>query len=39
MAEYGDFFPGITPVSVDMVAAAYVRSIEGAETGWVFRVL
>ncbi len=38
MAEYGDFFPGITPVGVDLVAAAYVRSIEGAETGQVFRV-
>jgi NAD(P)-dependent dehydrogenase (short-subunit alcohol dehydrogenase family) len=38
MAEYGDFFPGITPVGVDVVAAAYVRSIEGAETGQVFRV-
>jgi NAD(P)-dependent dehydrogenase (short-subunit alcohol dehydrogenase family) len=38
MAEYGDSFPGITPVGVDMAAAAYVRSIEGAETGQVFRV-
>jgi NAD(P)-dependent dehydrogenase (short-subunit alcohol dehydrogenase family) len=38
MAEYGDSFPGITPVGVDLVAAAYVRSIEGALTGQVFRV-
>jgi NAD(P)-dependent dehydrogenase (short-subunit alcohol dehydrogenase family) len=38
MAEYGDFFPGVSPVPVALVAAAYVRSIEGAETGQVFRV-
>ena len=38
IAAYGDFFPGITPVGVDEVAAAYVRSIEGAETGKVLRV-
>jgi NAD(P)-dependent dehydrogenase (short-subunit alcohol dehydrogenase family) len=38
MAEYGDLFPGVTPVGVDVAAAAYVRSIEGAETGQVFLV-
>jgi NAD(P)-dependent dehydrogenase (short-subunit alcohol dehydrogenase family) len=38
MAEYGHLFPGVTPVGVDLAAAAYVRSIEGAETGQVFRV-
>ncbi len=38
MAEYGDLFPGVTPVDVDQAAAAYVRSIEGAETGQVFLV-
>ena len=38
MAAYGDFFPGVTPVPVALVAAAYVRSIEGAETGQVLRV-
>jgi NAD(P)-dependent dehydrogenase (short-subunit alcohol dehydrogenase family) len=38
MAEYGDSFPGVTPVGVDLVAAAYTRSIEGALTGQVFRV-
>jgi NAD(P)-dependent dehydrogenase (short-subunit alcohol dehydrogenase family) len=38
MAAYGHLFPGITPVAVDLVAAAYVRSIEGAETGQVFIV-
>ena len=38
METYGDFFPGITPVGIDVVAATYVRLIEGAETGQVFRV-
>jgi NAD(P)-dependent dehydrogenase (short-subunit alcohol dehydrogenase family) len=38
MAVYGDLFPGVTPVGVDVAAAAYVRSIEGAETGQVFLV-
>ena len=38
MAEYGDLFPGVAPVDVDLAAAAYVRSIEGAETGQVFLV-
>jgi NAD(P)-dependent dehydrogenase (short-subunit alcohol dehydrogenase family) len=30
---YGDLFPGFLPVPVREVAASYVRSIEGAETG------
>jgi NAD(P)-dependent dehydrogenase (short-subunit alcohol dehydrogenase family) len=38
MAEYGDLFPGVTPVDVDRAAAAYVRSVEGAETGQVLLV-
>ena len=38
MEQYGDSFPGITPVGVDVAAAAYLRSIEGALTGQVFRV-
>ncbi|WP_369135281.1 short chain dehydrogenase [Modestobacter sp. I12A-02662] len=38
MAAYGHLFPGVTPVGVDVAAAAYVRSIEGAETGQVFIV-
>ncbi|WP_204264064.1 hypothetical protein [Geodermatophilus normandii] len=38
MAEYGDSLPGIRPVGVDVVAMAYARSIEGAETGRVLRV-
>lgn len=37
MPKYGDSFPGVTPVSVEVVAQAYVRSIEGPETGQVFR--
>jgi NAD(P)-dependent dehydrogenase (short-subunit alcohol dehydrogenase family) len=38
MAAYGHLFPGVTPVPVDLAAAAYVRSIEGAETGQAFVV-
>ncbi|CAL9469451.1 hypothetical protein SUDANB121_02819 [Nocardiopsis dassonvillei] len=33
--DYGDFFPGFAPVDLADVAAAYVRSIEGADTGRV----
>lgn len=36
--SYGPFFPGFTPVPVAEAARAYVRSIEGASTGQVFRV-
>jgi NAD(P)-dependent dehydrogenase (short-subunit alcohol dehydrogenase family) len=36
--KYGDFFPGFPPVPVADVARAYVRSVEGAETGRVFRL-
>ncbi|MFD7956105.1 hypothetical protein ACFV4X_21735 [Streptomyces ardesiacus] len=35
---YGDAFPGFAAVPTWEVAGAYVRSIEGAETGQVFRV-
>lgn len=35
---YDFFFPGFPPTTADAVAQAYVRSIEGAETGRVFRV-
>ncbi|MGW5642996.1 short chain dehydrogenase [Saccharopolyspora sp. NPDC003752] len=34
--KYGDFFPGVRPVDVADVAQAYVRSIEGAQTGQVY---
>ncbi|MEU6217259.1 short chain dehydrogenase [Streptomyces sp. NPDC047022] len=35
---YGDFFPGFTPVPVRRAAVAYVRSIEGHQTGQIYRV-
>ncbi|MFG1945723.1 short chain dehydrogenase [Nonomuraea sp. NPDC048826] len=34
--KYGDFFPGFPPAGLREVAAAYVRSVEGAQTGQVF---
>ena len=36
--RYGDVFPGYPPVDLADVARAYVRSVEGAETGKVFRL-
>ena len=33
---YGSYFPGFLPVPLRDVAATYVRSIEGAETGRVY---
>jgi NAD(P)-dependent dehydrogenase (short-subunit alcohol dehydrogenase family) len=36
--DYGDFFPGFDAVPVRRAAAAYVRSIEGAQTGQIHRV-
>lgn len=38
MAEYGDFFAGFEPVPVRSAANAYVRSVEGRQTGQVYRV-
>lgn len=38
LARYGDMFPGFPPVDLADVAQAYVRSVEGAETGQVFRL-
>ncbi|PSK98809.1 NAD(P)-dependent dehydrogenase (short-subunit alcohol dehydrogenase family) [Murinocardiopsis flavida] len=38
VADYGDFFPGVEPVDLERVASAYVRSIEGAQTGQVYPV-
>ncbi|MGW0877492.1 short chain dehydrogenase [Streptomyces sp. NPDC002740] len=35
---YADFFPGFEPVPLERVVQAYVRSIEGAETGRVFEL-
>ena len=36
LAKYGGFFPGIQPVDLDHVAQAYVRSIEGGQTGQIY---
>jgi len=38
LEEYGDFFAGFDPVPVRRAANAYVRSIEGHQTGQVYRV-
>ena len=35
---YGPFFPGFEPASAIRVALAYRRSVEGAQTGQVYRV-
>ena len=35
---YGPFFPGFEPASASRVALAYRRSVEGAQTGQVYRV-
>lgn len=36
--DYGTFFPGFLPVPLSDVAATYLRSIEGIETGKVFEL-
>lgn len=36
LAEYGEFFPGMPPVDLAQVTQAYVRSVEGAQTGQVY---
>ncbi|RLU85797.1 short chain dehydrogenase [Streptomyces griseocarneus] len=38
VAAYGAFFPGMEPVPAARVAQAYVRSVEGRQTGQVYRV-
>jgi NAD(P)-dependent dehydrogenase (short-subunit alcohol dehydrogenase family) len=38
MASYGPFFPGIEPVPGRRAALGYVRSIEGVQTGRVYRM-
>lgn len=35
---YGPYFPGFEPVSSARVGLAYVRSVDGGDTGRVFRV-
>lgn len=37
--KYGDFFPGHKPVPGSDVATAFVKSVEGAQTGQVYRVV
>lgn len=37
-ATYGPFFPGYETVPVNRVALAYLRSVEGPQTGRVYRV-
>ena len=37
-ATYGPFFPGFESVPAERVARAYQRSVEGAQTGRVYRV-
>jgi NAD(P)-dependent dehydrogenase (short-subunit alcohol dehydrogenase family) len=37
--EYFPFFPGHIPVSMQRVAMAYVKSVLGAQTGQVYKVL
>ncbi|MGO4394085.1 short chain dehydrogenase [Variovorax sp. M-6] len=38
LADYGAFFPGFESVPAARAALAYVRSVEGAQTGRVYRV-
>jgi len=38
MKDYGPFFRGFTPVPAAKAALAYAKSVEGAQTGQVYRV-
>ncbi|WP_163971846.1 short chain dehydrogenase [Oceanobacillus halotolerans] len=38
LGKYGKFFKGFNPVPASKVANAYVKSVEGAQTGQVYRV-
>jgi hypothetical protein len=38
LPAYGPFFPGVEPAPAARVATAYVRAVEGAQTGQVYRV-
>ncbi len=38
MSIYADYFPGYIPVPVAQVAMAYKKSIQGAQTGQVYKV-
>ncbi|KAA6214035.1 short chain dehydrogenase [Streptomyces albofaciens JCM 4342] len=39
LPDYGAFFPGVESVGLDRVAAAYVRSVEGGQTGQVYKLM
>lgn len=36
LADYGAYFPGMPPVDLADVAQAYIRSVEGAQTGQIY---
>lgn len=36
LGEYGDFFPGMESVDLARVAQAFIRSVEGAQTGQIY---
>lgn len=38
LASYGDYFLGFDPVPAEKVALAYSKSLEGAQTGQIYRV-
>jgi NAD(P)-dependent dehydrogenase (short-subunit alcohol dehydrogenase family) len=38
LPHYGPYFRGFTPVSAKTVALAYAKSVEGAQTGQIYRV-
>ncbi len=39
MGDYAPFFRGFEPVPAARAALAYAKSVEGAQTGQVYRVL
>jgi hypothetical protein len=39
MPDYAPFFRGFEPVPAARAALAYAKSVEGAQTGQVYRVL
>ncbi len=36
--QFGHLFPGMKPVAMDRLVAAYMKSVEGASTGQILRV-
>jgi hypothetical protein len=38
MHDYGPFFPGYQPVAAAEVAIAYTKSVEGRQTGQIYKV-